>query len=431
VTTAELVEEYDPSVDVILREACWSTAVAARVVSELPDTAVMDAARRPLMEALRALVAEGAPVAPDTVLARVTIDRLPGWDQTCRLMADIMLGGVNSGTVGYHLELVQETASRTRLQQLAMVAADVSHGGVTDAVATIRERLDRIVTRKTQAPPTVASLLDNYLDRLETPDTTATIPTGLPPLDHILTGGFRPGQFVLVGAASGAGKSFLLALFARAAALHAAATTVFHSLEMSRNELLDRIVSAEARIDLTKLTGRNLAETDWSRLVQRLDDIKQGRLHIDDTAGRTLNDIRTTCTPLQPKLIIIDYLQLMTPGKETNRQEQVAGISRGLKLLARDLECTVIAATQLNRAGVQRADKRPQLSDVRESSGPVNDADIVMLLDRDSNDDTYGTTATLNVPKQRNGPLGTVNLTFAGHYSRFDAAPTPHLLAAS
>lgn len=417
----------EASLDVLLREACWDLPTARRVVAEVPEITCQAPPRFCLWNALAALV-ESDPegLDPAMVMHRVTSDRLPGWDDTARWMADLTTGGFAAGTVGWHLNAVKEHAARLGLMQLADRARQAAEGDVDEAVTLVRTGLDRIATRTVEAPPTVADLLMPHLERLETKDTTRRVGTGMPDLDERLAGGFRPGQLVVVGAATGAGKSLLLGGFARHAALREQVPVLFHSLEMGRDELMDRLLAAEARVNLQSLNARDLNEDDWSRLSRRLDAINTGQLFIDDNPTRTVADIAATAKPLRPALLCVDYVQLLTPtGKSNNRQEEVANLSRALKLLARDLRCTVIAAAQLNRAADQRSDKTPRLSDLRESGAIANDADVVLLLDRDENDDTLGSDASLIIAKQRGGPLGSVPLVFTGHHARFDSAWRP------
>ena len=412
------------SVDTLLGEACWSVDVARRVVDGMPALAVEDAVRRPVWLALTALVAADLPIDPTTVLSRVIADHEPGWDQAVRHLSEIAVGGYGAGSVSHHLDVVQEAAARHRLSLLGVKAQQAAGGvDVADAVQLIREGLDGIQTKTRNAPPLVADLMQDHMERLETVDTSRVLPTGLHDLDHALGGGFRPGQLVIVGAQSGVGKSLLLTGFARHATFEQRAVTQFHSLEMSNVELMDRIFSAEAKVSLTKITGRDLDDDDWSRIAGKVNQISLGRWHIDDNASRTVADIRATDTPQRPNMIVVDYLQLVTPSKGDNRQEQVAMISRGLKALARDLRCVVVAAAQLNRAAEARQDKRPRMADLRESGAVGQDADTVLLLDRADADETLGTTARLIVAKQRGGPQGAViDLTFSGHYARFDTS---------
>lgn len=418
-------ELTEVSVDVCLGEACWDIDVARRVVSALPDVAVSAPPRLPVFEALSALVAAGVErIDPPMVMSRIMRDRLTGWDDTARWLPQITTGNTGPQTVGWHLNAIGEEYARYQLSQVATRTQQALSGDLDEAIRVAREGLDRVSLRTTDAPPTVGELLMPHLERLETKDTTRLIPTGLPDLDLLLGGGFRPGQLVTVGAATGAGKSLLLGGFARQATIREALPVLFSSLEMSRTELMDRVISAETRVDLGRIIKRDLTEQDWEKLSRRIDALTGSRLHIDDNPHRTVGDIAATARPVMPAMVCVDYVQLLTTPhgvRHNSRQEEVSAFSRGLKLLARELGCVVVAAAQLNRAADQRSDKRPRLSDLRESGAIAQDSDVVLLLDRDENDDTLGTDATLIVAKQRSGPLGAVSLSFSGHNARFDS----------
>ena len=347
----------------------------------------------------------------------------PGWEHTLNTLGETITGGCGLGSVGWHLAQIRQASVAAALRRFAtraMQAADSPD--LPDALRTVRGDLEAINLVDTDLPPTVTDLIMGHLERLETADTTQVIPTGLRDLDRILDGGFRPGQLVIVGATTGAGKSLLLGGFARQAALQQRLPVLWNSLEMDRVEVLDRIIAAEAKVDLSHITRRLTDEHEWARIARSLDGMLAGVLHIDDRSHRTLGDIETVARQVKPALIVVDYLQLMTTSGagSRSRQEDVAAFSRGLKLIARDLACTVAAAAQLNRAGEGRTDKKPRLSDLRESGAIGNDADIVMLLHRDPVDATAGTDASLLVAKHRNGPLGDIPLVFRGHFARFD-----------
>lgn len=417
----------DTSLDTLLAQACWDIHVARRVVSDLPH----DLVGPPRLAALSALTTIVTPALdvldPPMVMQQVITDRQPGWEETCRWLTNVTVGAT-VGTWDWHLNTIREATSRERLamagvrtQQMAQSETDLA-----EVVALAREGLERIEVRTAQAPPTISDMLMNHLERLETQDTTRRLSTGLHDLDHLLAGGFRPGQLVVVGARPGAGKSLLLGGFALHAAIHEEVTVHFASLEMGRDELMDRFLASEAMISLRAMTSRTLHEDDWSRLSRHLDAISGSRLYVDDTPTQTVAGIGAAAKPLRPALVLVDYLQLLSStGKQNNREQEVAALSRSLKLLARDLDCTVIAASQLNRESDKRHDRKPRLSDLRESGAIEADADLVLLLDRDDQDDTHGTDAGLIVAKQRGGPLGTVSLVFTGDHARFMSAWKP------
>ena len=257
------------------------------------------------------------------------------------------------------------------------------------------------------------------------------VPTGFAQFDK-LTNGLHGGQLVIIAARPGLGKSTLALDFARAAAIKHELPTIFFSLEMGRSELAMRLMSAESDVFLKKMRTGGLEQEDLMRIARTSGQIAQKPLYLDDSPNMTLVEIRAKCRRLKQKhglrMVIIDYLQLMTSGKRVeSRQQEVSEFSRALKLLAKELDVPVIALSQLNRNSEQRADKKPQVSDLRESGSLEQDADMVLLLHRDGAYDREhprGAVADLIVAKHRNGPTDSLEIAFQGHLSRFaDIAP--------
>ncbi|AWB87541.1 replicative DNA helicase [Mycetocola zhujimingii] len=256
-------------------------------------------------------------------------------------------------------------------------------------------------------------------------------PTGFAELDD-LTNGFHGGQLIIVAARPALGKSTLALDFARAASIGNDQPSIFFSLEMGRSEIAMRLLSAEASVPLQSMRKGNVDQRDWNKLAAVRGRINDAPLYIDDSPNMTLVEIRAKCRRLKQrvglKLVVIDYLQLMTSGKRVeSRQQEVSEFSRALKLLAKELKVPVIALSQLNRGPEQRADKMPAISDLRESGSLEQDADMVILLHRESayeKDNPRAGEADLIVAKHRNGPTRTVTVAFHGHFSRFaDLAP--------
>jgi replicative DNA helicase len=258
----------------------------------------------------------------------------------------------------------------------------------------------------------------------------AGVPTGFADLDE-LTNGLHPGQLIIVAARPGLGKSTLALDFARAATVKHQMPTIFFSLEMGRSEIATRLLAAESSIPMHTLRKGNMNQQDWTRLANTRGAIADAPLYIDDSPNMTLVEIRAKCRRLSQraglKLVVIDYLQLMTSGKKVeNRQQEVSEFSRALKLLAKELQVPVVALSQLNRNSEQRADKKPALSDLRESGSLEQDADIVILLHRETGverDDPRAGEADLIVAKHRNGRQDTIGVAFSGMYSRFSDMP--------
>jgi replicative DNA helicase len=237
---------------------------------------------------------------------------------------------------------------------------------------------------------------------------------------------------VVIAARPAIGKSTLALDLARAAAVKHRMPTVMFSLEMSRNEITMRLLSAEARVPLHAMRTGQLGEEDWTRLARRMSEVVDAPLFIDDSPNMSMMEIRAKCRRLKQRhdlrMVIVDYLQLMSsPRRVENRQQEVSDMSRSLKLLAKEIDVPVVAISQLNRGPEQRNDKRPLLSDLRESGSIEQDSDVVILLHREDayeRESPRAGEADLIVAKHRNGPTTTVTVAFQGHYSRFiDMAP--------
>ncbi|PJJ73696.1 replicative DNA helicase [Diaminobutyricimonas aerilata] len=256
------------------------------------------------------------------------------------------------------------------------------------------------------------------------------VPTGFAELDT-LTNGLHPGQMIIVAARPAIGKSTLALDFARAAAIKHDQPTIIFSLEMGKSEIAMRLLSAEASIPLQSMRKGTVDSRDWTTLAATRGRIADAPLYIDDSPNMTLVEIRAKCRRLKQRvglrMVVIDYLQLMTSGKRVeSRQQEVSEFSRALKLLAKELEVPVIAISQLNRGPEQRADKKPAISDLRESGSLEQDADMVILLHREAayeKDNPRQGEADLIVAKHRNGPTATVTVGFHGHFSRFVDMP--------
>ena len=252
------------------------------------------------------------------------------------------------------------------------------------------------------------------------------VPTGFADLDA-LTNGLHPGQLIIIAARPAIGKSTLGLDLARAASIRTGLTSVIFSLEMARNEIVMRLMSAEAQIPLAHMRSGTMSDADWQKIARKTGSIVEAPLFIDDSPNMSMMEIRAKCRRLKQKhnlrLVIVDYLQLMSSGKKVeSRQQEVAEFSRALKLLAKELEVPVIAISQLNRGPEQRQDKKPMMSDLRESGSLEQDADVVILLNREDayeKESPRAGEADFIVAKHRNGPTATITVAFQGHYSRF------------
>lgn len=240
------------------------------------------------------------------------------------------------------------------------------------------------------------------------------------------TSGFQKGDMVLIAARPSMGKTTFALNIAEFAALVENKSVVIFSLEMSKEQLAYKLLCSEANVDMLKLRTGNLDEDDWDRIARATGPLSKARIYIDDTAGLSVMEMRSKCRKIKMEygidLILIDYLQLMSGSSSENRQQEVSEISRSIKALAKEMECPVIALSQLSRAPEQRADHRPMLSDLRESGSIEQDADVVMFLYRDEyyNKETEEKNiGECIIAKQRNGPVGTVKMAWIGSHSKF------------
>ena len=345
-----------------------------------------------------------------------------------------------AANAGYYARIVRERAVLRRLVEAGTRIVQFGYAGDADADDLVDRAQAEVyaITDKRTAEDyhSLADIMPGALDEIEAIGSRGGgmtgVPTGFADLDS-LTNGLHPGQMIVIAARPAMGKSTLALDFARAAAIKTQLTTAFFSLEMGRNEITMRLLSAEARVGLHTMRTGQMSDDDWTRLARRMSEVADAPLFIDDSPNMSMMEIRAKCRRLKQrhdlKMVIIDYLQLMSsPKRVENRQQEVSEMSRSLKLLAKELEVPVIALSQLNRGPEQRTDKKPQLSDLRESGSIEQDADMVILLHREDvyeRESPRAGEADLIVAKHRNGPTTTVTVAFQGHYSRFvDMAPS-------
>ena len=338
-----------------------------------------------------------------------------------------------AANAGYYAEIVHERAVLRRLVEAGTRIVQMGYaqgeGDIDEIVNRAQAEVYSVAEKRGGEDYNVlGDLLNETMEEIEAAsgrtDDLIGVPTGFLELDE-LTNGLHPGQMIVVAARPAVGKSTLGIDIARAAAIkHNMAAAVF-SLEMSRTEITMRILSAEATIQLQDLRKGLKNQEQWTKLARIMGKISNAPLFIDDSPNMSLMEIRAKCRRLKQqhnlRIVVIDYLQLMSSGKKVeSRQQEVAEFSRALKLLAKELEVPVIAISQLNRGPEQRTDKRPQMSDLRESGSIEQDADVVILLHRDRSDPERDGEADVIVAKHRNGPTKDIVLAFQGHYSRFN-----------
>ena len=344
-----------------------------------------------------------------------------------------------AANAGYYASIVSEKAVLRRLVEAGTRIVQMgyaSEGEVTDLVNNAQAEIYGVaggVEAEDYVP--LVQAIEAATEEIEHASgrdgQMVGVPTGFSELDA-MTNGLHGGQLILIAARPALGKSTLALDFARAASIGHDLPSVFFSLEMGRSEIAMRLLSAESNIFLQKLRKGDVRSEDWTTLASTRGRIADAPLYIDDSPNMTLVEIRAKCRRLKQKvglrLVVIDYLQLMTSGKRVeSRQQEVSEFSRALKLLAKELQVPVIALSQLNRGPEQRVDKKPALSDLRESGSLEQDADMVILLHRESayeKESSRPGEADLIVAKHRNGPTGTVTVAFQGAFSRFaDMAP--------
>jgi replicative DNA helicase len=385
-------------------------------------------------ETILDLYGRGEPADAVTVAAELTkrgdIGRMGGAPYLHTLIASVP----TAANAGYYARIVRERAILRRLVEVGTRIVQLGYSGDGDA----NELVDRAeaevygVTdrRVSEDYLPLSEIMPGALDEIEAigsrGGSLSGVPTGFADLDA-LTNGLHPGQMIVIAARPAMGKSALGLDICRAASIRDGMTAVLFSLEMSRNEITMRLLSAEARVPLQAMRTGQLGEDDWTRLARRMSEVVDAPLFIDDSPNMSMMEIRSKCRRLKQRndlrLVVIDYLQLMSsPKRVENRQQEVSELSRSLKLLAKELNVPVVALAQLNRGPEMRTDKRPLLADLRESGSIEQDADVVILLHREDayeRESPRAGEADLNVAKHRNGPTTTVTVAFQGHYSRF------------
>nr|WP_225732895.1 MULTISPECIES: replicative DNA helicase [unclassified Pseudoclavibacter] len=340
-----------------------------------------------------------------------------------------------AANAGYYARIVQEKSLLRRLVEVGTHVAQLGYnaeGEVTDLVNEAQAEIYGVGGKdQSEDVSPLSAAVEKAIAEIESAkgrDGSMTgVPTGFVDLDK-LTNGLHSGQLIIVAARPGLGKSTLALDFARSAAIAHNMPTAFFSLEMGQTEIAMRLLSAEAGVELQKLRKGMLDGQDWTTIASTHGRINDAPLYLDDSPNLTLVEIRAKCRRLKQqiglKLVVIDYLQLMTSGKKVeSRQQEVSEFSRALKLLSKELNVPVVALSQLNRGPEQRQDKRPALSDLRESGSIEQDADMVILLHRESSYEPGAVSglgeAEMIVAKHRNGPTANLRVAFQGHLSRF------------
>ena len=388
-----------------------------------------------LFETITELFNGGDAVDIVTLQNRLREKNVPPEISSLEYVGDLVNAVPTSATVKYYAQIVQEKAVMRRLIKINEEIADTCYLGSESLDVVLEDTEKKIFnllqTRVTSDYVPIKDVVLRALERIEqaskTQGTVTGIPTGFVDLDYKLSG-LQPSDLILVAARPSMGKTALVLNIAQYVAFHEHMCTAIFSLEMSKEQLVNRLFSLESRVDAQALRTGNLSDSDWEKLIEGAGTIGNSELIIDDTPGISIAEMRSKCRKYKLehdlKLIIIDYLQLMSgSGRGSDsRQQEISDISRSLKALARELSVPVIALSQLSRAVEQRPDHRPMLSDLRESGAIEQDADVVMFIYRDdyyNHDSEMKGISEIIIAKQRNGPIGTVNLVWLPQYTKF------------
>ncbi len=339
-----------------------------------------------------------------------------------------------SANIKYYAEIVYEKALLRRLIHLNEEIANTCYAGKESLEFILEDtekRMFQLLQRRDSGDfVPIRQVVMNAMDRIESASrnkgSVTGIPTGFTDLDY-RTAGMQPSDLVLIAARPSMGKTAFVLNIAQYVAFKKNLPVVMFSLEMSKEQLMNRLFSLESSVDAQKLRTGQLNDQDWERLIESAGIIGKSKLMIDDTPGISVTELRSKCRKLKLEqgisMVIIDYLQLMSgSGRTDSRQQEISDISRALKSIARELNVPVLALSQLSRAVEQRPDHRPMLSDLRESGAIEQDADVVMFIYRDEyyNHDTERRgVSEIIIAKQRNGPIGTVELAWLPEYTKF------------
>ncbi|MEX2619599.1 MAG: replicative DNA helicase [Egibacteraceae bacterium] len=391
-------------------------------------------AHRTLYEAVRDLYDQGEPVDPitlaDELEHRGSLEDVGG----AVGITDLVSRVPTAANALYYARIVAEQALRRRLIDAGTGITRLGYDaakGADEAVDAAEQTIYDVAQRgySSEFVPMKDLLMESFerIEKLHEAKSAITgLATGFTDLDE-LTAGLQPQNLVVIAARPAMGKSTLITNIATHVTVEQRKPAVMFSLEMSQRELIDRILAAYSHVPSERLRTGRLNDTDWPKLSQAMGRLAEAPLFIDDTPGINMMEIRAKCRRLKAKhgldLVIVDYLQLMQSHRRAeNRVQEVSELSRGMKILAKELDVPVVALSQLSRKPEDRTDRRPQLSDLRESGSIEQDADLVAFIYRDEvyHPDTEAKgEAELILAKHRNGPLHTVRLSFLGHQSRF------------
>ena len=377
---------------------------------------------------------EGKAVDLVTLQDRLKEKDVPPEVASLEFVKDILDTVYTSAHIRQYATIVHEKAMLRKLIRTTEGIANTCYAGkesMEDIFVDTEKQIFDIIQQNTSGEYVpIKDVVLNVLDKIEmaskTKGNVTGIPTGFIDLDY-KTAGFQPSDLILVAARPSMGKTALVLNIAQHMAFREDVTVAVFSLEMSKEQLVNRLISLESRVDSQSIRTGNLTDEDWSKLIEGAGVIGKSHLIIDDTPGISVTELRSKCRKFKMEhnlgIIIIDYLQLMTGSKHSeSRQQEISDISRSLKAVARELNVPVVALSQLSRAVEQRPDHRPMLSDLRESGAIEQDADVVMFIYRDdyyNKDTAKPNVAEIIIAKQRNGAIGTIELAWLPQYTKF------------
>lgn len=387
-----------------------------------------------LFEAICELYNSGRSVDLITLQECLKTKDVPPEVSSLEFIKEIMGVPLTSANIGDYIKIVSEKSVLRKMIRLNEEIANTCYAGKEDLEYILEDtekRVFQLVQRRTTDDYVpVRKVVMNAMDKIEAAarnkGSVTGVPTGFLDLDY-RTAGMQPSDLILLAARPSMGKTAFVLNIAEHVAIKKNLTVAIFSLEMSKEQLINRMFSMESGVDSQKLRTGQMNDQEWERLIEAAGVIGKSNLIIDDTPGISISEMRSKCRKYKLEhnldMVMIDYLQLMTGnGKSESRQQEISDISRSLKSIARELQVPIIACSQLSRAVEQRPDHRPMLSDLRESGAIEQDADVVMFIYRDEyyNHDTdkKGITEII-ISKQRNGPIGTVELAWLPEYQRF------------
>ncbi len=388
-----------------------------------------------LFDSMVELNDQGQPVDVVTLQNRLKEKDVPPEVASLEFIRDLITAVPTSANIKYYATIVSEKAVLRKLIRLTEEIANNCYSekdGLEVILEDTEKRVfDLVQRRNTGDFVPIREVVMNAMDKIEKAShsngNVTGIATGFIDLDY-RTAGMQPSDLVLIAARPSMGKTAFVLNIAQYVAFHSGECVAIFSLEVSKEQLVNRLFAMESKVDSQHLRTGNLSDLEWEKLIESAGMIGQSKLIIDDTPGISIAEMRSKCRKfkleMDLKMVIIDYLQLMSGSGRGNesRQQEISDISRSLKALARELQVPVIALSQLSRAVEQRPDHRPMLSDLRESGAIEQDADVVMFIYRDDyyNPDTEKKgIAEINIAKQRNGPIGTVDLVWLPEFTKF------------